>query len=348
MTEAWQNESIEIDNGVVDVEMDIAPAFEDQVVRTQRLSDFGASVRSGLTAPRKKLSSMYLYDAIGSALFEAICHLREYKCTVGEKRNLRSIGGELNRAIPDVRRIVELGGGSGEKAALLLESISAQQGDLVFHNVDISAKALELSQSNIAALPGVRFMPHRDSFERGLAEALSMRNGEPILVLFLGSSIGNFDRPGATNLLKDIRRLLHRGDHLLLGTDLVKPERQLISAYDDPQGVTAAFNMNLLARMNFELGADFNLRRFRHEARWVTQGANRIEMHLVSTVAQTVNIPGAGLIVEFRKGESILTEKSHKYTPVEISRWANEVGFDLMQQWIDKPSLFADNLLQAR
>lgn len=351
MNEAWENQNIEDQIVAAELGGTISDAvvWSDGALPTARLSEFAASVRAGLSSPRKFLSSMYLYDSIGSILFEAICQLREYKCTVGEKRNLRRIGSQLCDAVPGLGRIIELGGGSGEKAAILLASVHNRMGnEIVFHNIDISAKALEFSQATIAGLPGVTFVPHRNDFENGLAEALSMRKGsEQVVVLFLGSSIGNFDREKATSLLKAIRNMLRPGDHLLLGTDLVKDRERLVNAYDDPQGVTAAFNMNILARINFELGANFNLRQFRHEARWVTQGDKRVEMHLVSTTSQRVHIPGAGLTIDFNRGESILTEKSHKYTADEIAQWAAEVGFSLTQQWIDDQSLFADNLLKA-
>ena len=163
-------------------------------------------------------------------------------------------------------------------------------------------------------------------------------------MLFLGSTIGNFDRPGARReFLRKLRDILQPGDALLLGTDLVKEEARMLAAYDDPTGVTAAFNKNLLARINRELDGNFDLDRFQHEARY-NRAAQRIEMHLVSTKKQLVHIPGAGLDVEFRRGETIWTESSHKFKLDDLAGMARATGFEPLESWVDSEWLFAENL----
>jgi uncharacterized SAM-dependent methyltransferase len=165
-----------------------------------------------------------------------------------------------------------------------------------------------------------------------------------LLLLFLGSTIGNFERGPAEEFLREIRALLRPEDSLLLGTDLVKPISQILPAYDDPIGVTAAFNLNLLARINRELGGDFDLRSFRHEARY-NETERRIEMHLRSEIAQTVNIPAADFQLTLQPGETIWTESSHKFGLAEVQRLARSTGFVCVEQWVDPEWPFAENLL---
>ena len=185
------------------------------------------------------------------------------------------------------------------------------------------------------------------SYTNGLRRVAARRDpGETLLVLFLGSTIGNFERGPAEKFLRQVRDLLAPGDALLLGADLVKPVPQLLAAYDDPIGATAAFNLNLLARLNRELDADFNLRNFRHEARY-NQAERRIEMHLRSEIAQTVTIPGADFEVTLQQGETIWTESSHKFGLDEIRRMARDAGFVCEEQWVDAEWPFAENLLRV-
>ena len=177
-------------------------------------------------------------------------------------------------------------------------------------------------------------------------QRIPLDTGERLLVLFLGSTIGNFDRPAGVKFLASVRDILLPGDSLLLGTDLEKPLPQLLPAYDDPLGVTASFNLNLLARINRELGANFVLSRFRHEARY-DKSNRRVEMHLPSLVDHTVTIPKAGVEVHFRKDETIWTESSHKYSAQEMSQIAKDAGFFCKAQWIDRDWPFAENLFVA-
>ena len=188
-------------------------------------------------------------------------------------------------------------------------------------------------------------------FEReyldGLLEVAAHRQrGQHFLVLFLGSTIGNFDRPAGVKFLAEVRRILESGDSLLLGTDLEKPSAQLLKAYDDELGVTAAFNLNLLARMNRELDADFDLGQFAHVAR-INRKAHSVEMHLQSKRRQTVRIPAADLRVEFLEGETIWTESSHKYSAQEVFQMARDAGFSCQAQWVDEQWPFAESLLIA-
>jgi L-histidine N-alpha-methyltransferase len=188
-------------------------------------------------------------------------------------------------------------------------------------------------------------------FEReyldGLLEvAARRREGEQLLVLFLGSTIGNFERPEDANFLRRVRQILQQGDALLLGTDIGKPIHQLMEAYNDPLGVTAAFNLNLLARINRELNADFVLDQFEHAARF-NREAGSVEMHIRSRRKQIVTVPAAELTVTFREGETIWTESSHKYSLAEVSRIAESAGFRCDAHWIDEEWPFAENLLMA-
>jgi L-histidine Nalpha-methyltransferase len=181
----------------------------------------------------------------------------------------------------------------------------------------------------------------------GLLEVASYRkSGQRLFVLFLGSTIGNFDRPAGVKFLGSVRSILQPGDSLLLGADLEKPTAQLLGAYDDELGVTAAFNLNLLARTNRELGADFDLREFDHLAK-INPIARSVEMHLQSKRKQTVNIPRAEVSVEFQEGETIWTESSHKYSAQEIVETSRDAGFRCERQWIDERWPFSENLLIA-
>jgi dimethylhistidine N-methyltransferase len=324
-----------------------AGGFEQMEFGRTRLSSFAADVLAGLSAPQKYIPSQYLWDEIGSALFEAITCLREYKCTRAELRILARCAGEIKELAQTTPLVVELGGGNGAKAARLLAAWQNADGPVQFHNIDISRAAIEQSSLTLAALSHVKFCGHVCDLHAGYWQAAAARQKEQkMLVLFLGSSIGNYDRAQALAFLQMIRQGMRAGDLLLLGTDLVKPLEQLKAAYDDPQGVTAAFNKNILARINYELGANFNLKRFRHRVRWHSS-QRRLEMHLVSSADQLVTIAAARARVAFRRGESIHTENSHKYLPDEIGAWLAPIGLRLSRQWIDREALFATNLLVA-
>ena len=298
-----------------------------------------ADVRGGLAHAQKQLSPRWLYDALGSSLFEAICLLPWYTITRAETRLLERLGPEIARRLPHVDDFVELGPGSGEKLARLLTPVLRRGGPVTAHLVDVSSDALAVAHQRLSALPRVEVVQHLDTFEAGLASIGPARRGGRLVAL-LGSNIGNFDPGPAEQLLRAMADALVPGDACLLGADLVKPERMLLDAYDDPIGVTAAFNLNLLARLNRELGARFDLRNFAHEARWVP-AESRVEMHLVSRRPQVVPIPGAGIDVRFEAGESIWTESSYKYEVEQLVRMGERTGLYPSAHWIDEEARFA-------
>jgi L-histidine Nalpha-methyltransferase len=307
---------------------------------------FAIDVQYYLSQDPKQLPSCYLYDALGSCLFEAICRLPWYPITRAEMRLLGAHRHEILATAGPVTSIVELGSGSGEKLAALL-SARRQRSPLTLHLIDLSATALSLSERTLVALDDVKVATHQATYEAGLDEVRGLRDAHGrTLVLFLGSNIGNFDPPGAEALLRAIRATLRPGDGLLLGADLVKPAAVLQLAYDDPLGVTAAFNRNLLVRINRELGAHFDLDAFAHGARWNAQDS-RVEMHLVSLKRQSVRIDAADITLTLDDGESIWTESSYKYEAHDIVALAERAGFQLDAQWLDAGDGFALTLVRA-
>ncbi len=318
------------------------------ITTTSATAEFATEVRRDLALVPKQLQSKYLYDALGSSLFEAICRLPWYRITRAESRLLAAHAMEIVAAIgPEGSTVVELGCGSGEKLALLAEALLASGGSARVHLIDISSQALEQTEQRLTRLQHVSVVGHQSTYEVGLRRAADARTGDgPMAVLLLGSNIGNFDAPAALAFLRRIRHMLRPGDLLLLGADLVKPERDLRLAYDDPLGVTAAFNKNLLVRINRELGGTFDLAAFDHRAAWNGE-EQRIEMHLVSRVAQTVAIAAAATSVSFAAGEHIWTESSYKYEPLQIERMGMETGFAVRDQWIEPDARFALSLMVA-
>jgi L-histidine Nalpha-methyltransferase len=309
--------------------------------------EFAEEVRAGLTKPgQKELPSKYLYDDIGSPLFEVISHLPEYGLTRADDRLLRRHAQDIIDRVPGPVVVAELGSGSGRKTRWLLEALARRQRTF-YHPIEISRAALIRCQQELGDLESVSILGFEREYLDGLVEiAAHRKRGQRLLVLFLGSTIGNFDRDAGIEFLAAIRRILHPSDSLLLGADLEKPAYQLIAAYDDELGVTAAFNLNLLARINRELDADFDVGHFVHEAR-INEQARSVEMHLRSTQAQRVTIPFGDLVIEFEEGETIWTESSHKYSAEEIFDMAGYADFRCDAQWIDSEWPFAENLLIA-
>jgi dimethylhistidine N-methyltransferase len=311
------------------------------------LAAFAGDVEYYLTLTPRQLPSRYFYDALGSALFEAICELPWYPITRAERALLARHGREILARVDRLTALIELGPGSGDKLATLVGAAHPSRGALTVHLVDVSAAALDLASRTVATLDAVDIVTHQATYEAGLAQASAqrpLRGG--VLALFLGSNIGNFDPPGAEAFLRTIRAALAPGDALLVGADLVKSERELLAAYDDPLGVTAAFNRNLLVRINRELGGDFDVDAFAHRAIW-NAADSRVEMHLVSTARQRVRIPGAALEVCFDEGETIWTESSYKYRPEQVTAMLNRASFHLPAQWIDDRARFALTLVEA-
>jgi len=297
-----------------------------------------------LTRTPRQLPSHYLYDGLGSSLFEAICRLPWYRIAVVEQRLLDTHAERIFAEMRPVTSVVELGPGSGEKLATLISARSVR--NVTVHLVDVSAEALEQASRTLGALPDLSVVTHQATYEAGLASVGRHDGSGSSLVVFLGSNIGNFDPESADALLLAIRAAVRRGDSLLLGADLVKPEPELLLAYDDPLGVTAAFNRNLLIRINRELGGDFDLSAFAHRAVWDPEH-QRIEMHLVSLSDQIVRIPAADSTVSFASNEWIWTESSYKYTADQIVDMGAEASFACRDQWVDGDAGFALTLFTA-
>ncbi len=318
-----------------------------QAITTNATYDFAADVHAGLTrSGQKELPSKYLYDDVGSALFEVISHLPEYGLTRADERLLQRHANEIVERLNAPVAVAELGSGSGKKTRWILEALSRWQRTF-YYPVEISRSALVMCERELRDIDSISIVGFEREYLDGLLEVAAHRQrNQQLLVLFLGSTIGNFHRPAGIKFLTDVRRILMPGDSLLLGTDLEKSNSQLLKAYDDEVGVTAAFNLNLLARINRELDADFDLHQFKHVAR-INHEARSVEMHLRSERRQTVRIPAAGLTVDFVEGETIWTESSHKYTAGEVFQMASDAGFRCQAQWIDDQWPFAENLLVA-
>lgn len=317
------------------------------VIEAVEAAEFARDVLAGLGREgQKELPSKYLYDDLGSALFDAITLLPEYGLTRADARILARHGAEAMRYFPGNPLVVELGSGSGSKTFGMLEA-AAGRGAVHYIPIDISPAALEKNRVALRQISNVRVTLYADSYLNGLRAAVKHRNpGQKLLVLFLGSTIGNFYPDAAELFLKQIRNSLSPGDALLIGTDLLKPVEQMAPAYDDAIGVTAAFNLNVLSRINRELGGDFAIRNFEHEVRF-NERESRIEMHLRSVVPQSVFIESIDLRIHLREGETIWTEASQKFRPKEVRAMARHAGFECRLQWIDHEWPFAENLLIA-
>jgi L-histidine N-alpha-methyltransferase len=307
--------------------------------------DLAGSVRRGLTAPRKSLEPRFFYDSLGSALFEAITNLPEYYVTRAEAEILEAHAAEIASAFGSPARIIELGSGSARKTRLLLDHFAHRA--LEYVPIDIDASILEhMGRDLLADYPRLTVTAIRADL-RAPAEALRPlpRPGRTV-ALFLGSSIGNLDHDDAIALLTNLRSALAPGDLFLLGADMKKPRQVLEPAYDDALGVTAAFNRNLLVRINRELDAGFDPKQFDHRA-FYDEERGRIEMHLVSRRRQRVRIDALELQVVFEEGETIHTENSYKYDDATLSRLATASGFAIEKQWTDARGWFTDLLFIA-
>jgi len=308
-------------------------------------SEFEIDVQAGLTRRgQKELPSKYFYDDLGSALFEAITLLPEYGLTRADLRLLDAHAADLAALGGNTSIVAELGSGSGEKARRVLPDLIGTQ-ELVYCPIDLSSAALVRCRRDLDDIPNLKITPLQESFVDGLASASKLRErGTSMLVLFLGSSIGNFDAAAAVDFLASVRRRLNRGDALVLSCDLVKAHDLMLAAYDDAEGVTAAFNLNVLARINRELGGNFDLSRFRHEVRY-DDSSQRIEMHLRSTADQIVCI--GDLRITFKKNETIWTESSYKFTVEQVAAMAAHAGFECEFQWVDEEWPFVQSVLRA-
>jgi L-histidine Nalpha-methyltransferase len=304
---------------------------------------FADDVRHFLQLTPRQLPSRYLYDPLGSALFDAICELPWYGITRAESRLLSSRRNEILGSLPGLTRIVELGPGDGRKLQMLLAGSAVE---LTAHLIDVSATALARAAYTLSAATNLTVVTHEATFEEGLDRIAQLPEDGRTLVLLLGSNIGNYDYQGALRLLRHIRESLVSGDSFVMGADLVKPERDLLLAYDDPLGVSAAFNLNVLLRINRELGGDFDVRAFRHRAVW-NERCSRMDMYLVPTKRQRVHITAIDLDFELSADEAIWTESSYKYTTDGLSRQLENAGFEPTAQWIDRQDAFALSLAGA-
>jgi L-histidine N-alpha-methyltransferase len=318
-----------------------------QTLPLRHVSEFAADVRECLTkSGQRELPSKYLYDEVGSALFETISVLPEYGLTRADARLLEKHADEIVEMLPTPVHVAELGSGSGKKTRWILEALSRRQRTYYFP-IEISPSALAACEKELGQIDLVSIVGYEKPYLEGLRTVANARAaGDHLLVLFLGSTIGNFDRDAGEEFLRNMRHILREGDALLLSTDLEKNVEDQLLAYDDPAGVTAAFDLNLLARINRELRANFDLSNFRHEARWNATD-RRMEMHLRSTRRQRVEIPAAGLTVSLDEDETIWTESSHKYRVGEAAEMAERTWFRCEGQWVDEEWPFAQNLLIA-
>ncbi len=311
------------------------------------------AARTGLSSSPKTLPPWLFYDEVGSPLFEQITKLPEYSLTRTERAILAECADQMLAALGAETTFVELGAGTATKTGLLLAAAAGRQAGVLYQPVDVSATALDEACEHLeAAVPGLIVRPQVANYMTEPIHVVREAHRK-VLALYIGSSIGNFSPNEARAVLAKLRSHLCPGDHLLLGTDLAPgPEKSvasLIAAYDDGQGVTAAFNLNILARLNRELDADFNLDHFRHEARW-NAVESRMEMHLVSTCAQDVFLPansaGRALTLRFAPGETIHTENSYKFTSDSLGALLRPC-FRPVRSFRDKENRFAVTLAEV-
>ena len=329
------------------------------LVKRDPRAGLAEDVRRGLSTKPKRFLPKYFYDQLGSQLFEAICLLPEYYLTRAENEILErysdeivaEINGDTNRG-PDTggRRgrvaLIEMGSGSASKTRLIIEALLRKQDELLFIPVDISASALDSSSRILLqSYPQLKVEAYAADYFAGLSE-LGKTQRARTLALFLGSNISNFDPDEALKFLRALRQVLSEGDALLLGADLKKDKSILEAAYNDALGVTAAFNLNVLARINRELGGNFDLRAFQHRA-FYNEDVGRVEIYIESLREQTVTISQLDMEVQFGEGEQIHTENSYKYDLSDIGTLASETGFTRAQTWLDQKQQFSSNLLLA-
>jgi L-histidine Nalpha-methyltransferase len=309
-------------------------------------SPIADEVLAGLSKVSKSLPPWLFYDADGSKLFEQITELPEYYLTRTEREIFATNAGEmidaarrgLQNASPENLTVIELGAGTATKTRILIAAVLSRQLSATFYPVDVSESALRIAQQDLKSeFPHLKVRPLLGDYSQGLSQLAGTPGRK--LVLYIGSSIGNFELGEAGNLLLSIRHDLRAGDALLLGVDLVKDAALLRAAYNDSQGVTARFNLNMLARINRELGADFDLNAFGHVAEWNPR-ASRMEIYLESLRAQTVWVADIGMEIQFRKGERIHTENSYKFTDAMVKKVVSTGGFGLERCWKDSKGWF--------
>ena len=309
-------------------------------------ADFARDVQLGLSSTPKQLFPKYLYDDLGSRLFEAICEVEEYYLTRSEDEILTNHADDIVRATPDCHTLIELGSGSAEKTRKIIEAFLRRHSDLLFVPVDISASALrESSHALLDSYSTLRIEAYAADYFQAL-EALKLTAPDPALVLFLGSNIGNFEPDQASIFLNSIRRVLRKGDALLLGADLKKDASVLEAAYNDPLGVTRAFIVNELERINRELGANFDLWAFGLRSVY-HESLGRVEVYLESLREQSIDIRELEMTVQFAAGERIHMENAYKFDLPGLRELGAQSGFNLEHHWLDEGKRFSSNLFRA-
>mgnify|MGYP002639370889 CR=1 FL=1 len=308
---------------------------------------FARDVLKGMKSSPKRLSSIYFYDEKGSQIFEEICDLDEYYLTRKETEILQASAHELIDNLPPNTHLIELGSGSSRKTRILLEAALTQFEETQYSPIDISSEILTATAQDLKGrYPELQIEAVAGRYEFGLEHILK-KDTESDCIMWLGSSIGNLTRSEASSFLAEVQVNMKNSDSLLLGMDLRKSADILEPAYDDSSGVTASFNLNLLTRINTELGGQFDLNLFHHEAVYnVEEG--RIEMYLISDADQTVQIEDLKISVPFKENERILTEYSYKYSQDEINTLAETSGFYLDKQWLDESGWFSLNSFKPK
>lgn len=305
-------------------------------------SAFARDVREGLSQRQKSIPAEYLYDSLGSALFEAITEMPEYGLTRADERLLRDHADEIAARGP-FSAVVELGSGGARKTRPILEAILRLQPEIEYTALDVSTAALERCRRELGGMPGAQIHTLSGTYLESLRQATWRRGEGAVLVIFSGSSIGNFDREAADQFLREMREILTGGDMLLLGADLVQNRSRMLAAYNDPAGVSAAFTRNVLARINRELAGNFDLSAFSYHVTWSPE-YRRVEMHLRALKDCWIVIPGADYEGWLRAGETIWTESSYKFERDELPAMARKAGFLPRRQWMDRDWLFTENL----
>ena len=337
------------DNAVLEIQAAKQSSDKFQIhnlVKREPRAGLAEDVRRGLSSQPKRFLPKYFYDQLGSQLFEAICLLPEYYLTRAENEILENYADEIVSTLDGNTTLLEMGSGSASKTRLIIEALLRKQPELLFIPVDISASALDSSSRILLqSYPQLQIEAYAGDYFAGLAE-LKKKPRARTLALFLGSNISNFDPEEALRFMRALREGLHEGDALLLGADLKKDKATLEAAYNDALGVTAAFNLNVLARINRELGGNFDLRNFRHLA-FYNEPVGRVEIYIESLRDQTVSIAQLEMEVAFVSGEQIHTENSYKYALSDIATLAEQTGFTRGRTWLDRKELFSSNLLLA-
>ena len=314
-------------------------------INYRETDSFAEDVKIGLTATPKFLLPKYFYDNLGSILFDAVTLLPEYYPTRAEAEILQTFADEIVSKFDREIRLLEFGSGSATKTVFIIEAILRRQKTLLFSPIDISPSALESSAKQLLeTYPNLQIEAFAGDYF-ALLQTLELDSEKQNLALFLGSNIGNFTTAEATEFLTGVRGILHPTDALLLGADLKKPRPILEAAYDDSLGVTSAFNLNLVARINREFGANFALRQFKHVAEY-NEPEGRVEIYIESLKAQTVEIKAFDLTIEFAAGERIHTENSHKYDLRDLAALAEKCDFRCEKTWFDREQRFSSNLFR--